>query len=228
MRGDERGSVLPLMVVAVLLMGAIVVLIGRLGAAATDRAGARAAADAAALAGAADGEDSARALAAANGAEVIRFEVKGADALVEVRRGGARAVGRARRSAGEVGGRADGDGGAGAATGSVAGHGGLGRGAGSGGGTGAGGGDGAGTGAGAGLGDDRLAPAMRAALGRAGQLLGDEVPVTAVHPPGLAVDVPPAIVDYLAGVAPSAGLCRPSADTRPTLFEVCQTGGGDP
>jgi hypothetical protein len=171
------------MVVAVLLVGGIVVLIGRLGAAATDRARARAAADAAALAGAADGEASARTLAAANGAEMTSFELRSADALVEVRLGGARAVGRARRSAGDLGG--------------------LGS-------------------------DDRLAPAMRAALGRAGQLLGDEVPVTAVHPPGLAVDVAGAIVDQLAGVAPSAGLCRPDADRRPTLFEVCQVSAGGP
>ncbi|HVF14176.1 MAG TPA: pilus assembly protein TadG-related protein [Acidimicrobiales bacterium] len=187
MARDERGSVLPLMVVAVLLVGAIVVLIGRLGSAATDRAAARAAADAAALAGAADGEASARELAEANGAELTSFEVKGADALVEVRLGAARAVGRARRSAGGMGAAAAGGGG-----------------------------------------DERMAPAMRAALGRAGQLLGRDVPVADVQPPGLAVDVPTAIVDQLAGVAPSAGLCRPNAESRPTLFEVCHVGGGDP
>ncbi len=181
MSRDERGSVLPLMALAVVLMGVIVVLIGRLGAAATDRAAARAAADAAALAGAADGEASARELALANGAEVIHFEAKGEDAVVEVRLGSARAVGRARRSHRVLGGRGD---------------------------------DGAGS----------QAPAMRAALGRAGQLLGEEVPVTGVHPPGLAVEVPPAVVDRLAGVAAAAGLCRPSADARPTLFEVCQAG----
>jgi len=191
---DERGSVLPLMILAVALAGATVVLIGRLGVAATDRAAARAAADAAALAGAADGEAAARALAAANGAELTRFETTGTDALVEVRLGTARAEGRARRSHGASGGSA-----------------------------GAGGGGAAGPGV-----DARLAPAMRAALGRAGQLMGGDVPVTGVHPPGLAVDVPAAIVDRLAGVAPSAGLCRPSADTRPTLFEVCQAGSGGP
>ncbi len=186
MTRDERGSVLPLMVVAVLLVGAIVVLVGRLGAAAAQRAAARAAADAAALAGAADGEGSARELAQANGAEVTRYEVEGSDALVEVRLGGARAVGRARRSSGSLGGRERGGGGEGPA------------------------------------------PAMRAALGRAGELLGDDVPVTAVHPPGLAVDVPAAVADLLAGVAPSSGLCRPDAEHRPTLFEVCQTAAGDP
>jgi hypothetical protein len=81
-----------------------------------------------------------------------------------------------------------------------------------------------------GRGDDGtgVAPAMRAALGRAGELLGSDVPVAVVHPPGLAVDVAAAVVDRLARVAPSAGLCRPRADTHPTLFEVCQAGGGDP
>jgi len=77
-------------------------------------------------------------------------------------------------------------------------------------------------------GDGGMAPALRAALGRAGELLGDDVPVTVVHAPGLAVEVPAAIVDYLARVAPSAGLCRPDAGSRPTLFEVCQSAGGDP
>ncbi len=181
-RRDERGSVLPLMVLAVAVIGGIVMLVGRLGVAATDRAAARAAADAAALAGAADGEGSARELAAANGAAVTSFEVRGADAIVEVRLGTARALARARRSHGNPGGG----------------------------------------------GGSNVAPAMRAALGRAGQLLGEEVPVAGVHPPGLAVEVPAAVVERLAGVAPAAGLCRPSADTRPTLFEVCQAGEGDP
>ena len=185
--GRERGSVLPLMALAIVLMGAAVLLIGRLGVAATDRAGARSAADAAALAGAADGEDAARSVAAANGAEVTGFEAPGSDALVEVRRGSARAVARARRSQGVLGGR-DGDGGP----------------------------------------NDGMAPAMRAALGRASDLLGEEVPVSGVHPPGLAVDVPAAIAERLAGVAPSAGLCRSEADAHPTTFEVCQPGADGP
>jgi len=187
MKKDERGSVLPLVAVAVVLMGAIVVLVGRLGTAATDRAAARAAADAAALAGAADGEGAARDLAAANGAEVTRFEATATDAVVEVKLGTARAVGRARRSQGELGGR---------------GEGGFGRGG--------------------------VAPAMRAALGRARDLLGEEVPVASVHPPGLAVDVPGPFVDRLAGVAASAGLCRPIVESQPARFEVCQPGTAGP
>ncbi len=66
---EERGSVLPLMAVAIVVLGGAVLLVGRLGVAATDRAGARAAADAAALAGAAEGEGPARELAAVNGAD---------------------------------------------------------------------------------------------------------------------------------------------------------------
>jgi len=186
MTSDERGSMLPLLAVAVVALAGAVLLLGRLGVAAADRAAARSAADAAALAAAADGDGAGRGLAAANGAEVESLDIEGTDALVAVEVGTARAVARARREHGAVGGRA-----------------------------------------GAGV-DERLAPAMRAALGRAEQLLGDEVPVTEVHEPGLAVDVAAAVVERLAGVAPSAGLCRPTADTRPTLFEVCRGGGDDP
>lgn len=181
----EQGSVLPLMAVAVVLVAGSVLLVGRLGLAAADRAAARMAADAAALAGAADGEASAREVAGTNGATVEDVSMEGNDSLVEVEVGTARAVARARRTKGALGGR-----------------------------------DGAG--------DDRLAPAMRAALGRAEQLLGEEVPVTHVHDPGLAVDVPAAVADRLARVAPSSGLCRPDADTRPVRFEVCPGGEGDP
>jgi hypothetical protein len=175
------------MALAMVVLGGAVLLIGRLGVAATDRAGARTAADAAALAGAAEGEGPARELAAVNGAEMRSFEAEGTDARVEVELGTARAVARARRSHGAPDG--------------------LHRGA---------------------LDDERLAPAMRAALGRAGQLLLDDFPLTAVHPPGLAVEVPAAVADRLAGVAPSAGLCRPDPDARPTLFEVCRAGDDGP
>ncbi len=185
MSSDQRGSVLPLMAVAVVLAAGAVLLLGRLGVAAADRAGARKAADAAALAGAADGEQSAREVAGANQAVVDQVSIEGSDALVTVQVGSARAVARARRSHGALGGRD-------------------------------------------GVGADRLAPAMRAALGRAGQLLGQEVPIAEVHPPGLAVDVAAAVVERLAGVAPSAGLCRPDPDTRPARFEVCQAGDADP
>ncbi|HEX7277128.1 MAG TPA: pilus assembly protein TadG-related protein [Acidimicrobiales bacterium] len=185
MTRDQRGSVLPLAALLVVVLGGAVLLVGRLGVAAADRTRARMAADAAALAGAADGDGAARGVADANRAGVASVSIQGTDARVEVEVGAARAVARARRSHGALGGRT-------------------------------------------GVGDDRLAPAMRAALGRAEQLLGEEVPLAQVHQPGLAVEVPAAVVERLAGVAPSAGLCRPDADTRPTRFEVCQAGEGEP
>jgi hypothetical protein len=94
-----------------------------------------------------------------------------------------------------------------------------------------------------------LAPAMRAALARAAQLLGGPVPVTSgfrsatdqrrlwlgratnrypvappgasMHERGLAVDVPAAFADRLATVGAGAGLCRPYPATDPVHFELC-------
>jgi hypothetical protein len=65
------------------------------------------------------------------------------------------------------------------------------------------------------------APALRAVLARAAQLLHTEVPVTAVRDDGLAADVRSDFVDRLRAVAPQAGLCQPEPSSRPTLFEVC-------
>ncbi|HZN13651.1 MAG TPA: hypothetical protein VFB78_05245 [Acidimicrobiales bacterium] len=65
------------------------------------------------------------------------------------------------------------------------------------------------------------APALRAVLARAAQLLGHEVAVRTVHAGGLAIDVAPDAVDELRSVAASAGLCQPSPSARPTYFEVC-------
>ena len=211
MEERERGSTVPLLAVAVVLVGMMVMGLGRIGAAGAARATARTAADAAALAGAADGRAAAEALASANGAELLSYEGIGLDTRVTVRVGPAQAVGRARRG------------------------GGLGAGAGPGGGaTGAVGG---------------LAPAMKAALARAEQLLGEPVPVvsgyrsperqaalwanrgsnpypvappgSSMHEKGLAVDVPLAFVPRLAAVAAQAGLCHPHADD-PIHFEVCR------
>lgn len=96
---------------------------------------------------------------------------------------------------------------------------------------------------------NELAPGLRAALARAGQLLGEPVPVTSgfrstdeqrrlwdrrvanrypVAPPGtsrhergLAVDVPANLAERLAAVGPDAGLCRPFPTTDPVHFELC-------
>jgi hypothetical protein len=89
--------VLPLVALATVMAGGGVLVLGRLGEAAVARAGARTAADAAALAGAADGEPAARDVAAANGATMLRYEALGQDTRVTVRLGRAEAVGRARR-----------------------------------------------------------------------------------------------------------------------------------
>ena len=94
-----------------------------------------------------------------------------------------------------------------------------------------------------------LAPGLRAALARAGQLLGTAVPVTSgfrsaedqrrlwvgrpanpypvappgtsMHERGLAVDVPAAFADRLAAIGREAGLCRPYPVTDPVHFELC-------
>ncbi|HUS60560.1 MAG TPA: pilus assembly protein TadG-related protein, partial [Acidimicrobiales bacterium] len=67
METNERGQVLPLMALAVLIAGGATVGLARIGEAAIMRARAQTAADAAALAGAVDGRTSASRLAADNG-----------------------------------------------------------------------------------------------------------------------------------------------------------------
>jgi hypothetical protein len=208
---SERGSILPFVALAMVLAGVCIVLLARVGGAATARAGARNAADAAALAGAAEGRAAAVALAQANGAELLSYSEQGLDTLVRVRLGPAEASGRARRS-GDRGGGPGGSGGSGGANG--------------------------------------LAPAMRAALARAEQLLGQPVPITSgfrsteqqaalyanradnpypvaapgtsMHERGLAIDVPADFVPRLLAVAPRAGLCHPYPVDDPIHFEVCQ------
>lgn len=208
---SQRGSILPFVALGMVLAGVCMVLLARVGGAATARAGARNAADAAALAGAAEGRAAAVALAQANGAELLSYSEQGLDTLVRVRLGPAEASGRARRN----GDRDDGTGGSGG-TGPTAG----------------------------------LAPAMRAALARAEQLLGQPVPITSgyrstaqqaalyanrannpypvaapgtsMHERGLAIDVPADFVARLLAVADKAGLCHPYPVDDPIHFEVCQ------
>lgn len=94
-----------------------------------------------------------------------------------------------------------------------------------------------------------LAPAMRAAVARAEQMLGRPVPITSghrsraeqaalwaargrnrfpvarpgfsKHERGLAVDVPESFVPTLLRVAAAAGLCRPYPAADPVHFELC-------
>ena len=100
MRTEERGSAVPLIVLVVIVAGGAIVLLGRIGGAAVDRAAARTAADAAALAGAAEGHAAARAVAAADGGQVVSYRELGTDTEVRVQVGQAQALARAQRSAG--------------------------------------------------------------------------------------------------------------------------------
>ena len=180
----ERGQVLPLVAVVMVVAGGLCLVVGRIGGRAVGEAQAATAADAAALAGAGAGPKAASRSAAANGATIVHYEADGADTRVRVALdGGAKASARARRRGGQI---------------------------------------------------DGPAPALRAALARAAQLLGAPVPMVpaapnevlagdaaARHARGLAVDVAPSTVAALAPVAAAAGLCRPYPEEHPVHFELC-------
>lgn len=85
---DQRGQVVPLAAVMLLVMGALALGLVRLAATASDVAAVQAAADAAALAGVDGGEAGARRLAAANGAELVEYRERGEVVSVVVRRDG--------------------------------------------------------------------------------------------------------------------------------------------
>jgi hypothetical protein len=172
-RFDERGSAVPLIAVLVLVAGGAIVLLGRIGGAAVDRASARTAADAAALAGAAEGREVARSVAAADDGRIESYRDVGLETEVRVRVGQATAMARARRDSGSGG--------------------------------------------------NGQAPALKAVLTRAGQLLGQAVPVQSVvasssGQPGTAVVVSPDVATRLASVGRQAGLCQ----VQPLIFEVCR------
>src|SRR5437588_10535782 len=99
----SRGSALPLLVLGVLMAAGAILLLGRVGGAAVDRASARTAADAAALAGAAEGRASASSVAAADGGRIESYRELGVDTEVRVSVGGATAVARAPRTSGDTG-----------------------------------------------------------------------------------------------------------------------------
>lgn len=100
----ERGQVLPLVLVIVLVVAGGLLLLARLGARAAAQARAQVAADAAALAGAAEGRAAAEALAVANGAELESYDEAGTRVRVVVRAGGARAAAVAERTDASEGG----------------------------------------------------------------------------------------------------------------------------
>ena len=96
----ERGSVLPLVALLVVVAGGLCVALGRLGGDAVEAAQARTAADAAALAGAAEGEAAARAVAEDNGAVLVVYFEDGLDVEVRARVGHAEVGARATRTGG--------------------------------------------------------------------------------------------------------------------------------
>jgi D-alanyl-D-alanine carboxypeptidase len=178
-----------------------------------DRARARTAADAAALAGAADGEQTARQVAAANGADLLEIERSGDEVVVQVRVGDVDAYARARathrsaafgtdRSVAGVGGRR-----AGLAPAMLAA---LAR------------------------ADGLLGRPVTVVSGlrtraqqealwerRATNPYPVARPGTSDHERGLAIDVPRQEIDDLLRVAPAAGLCQPLPVTDPVHFIVC-------
>ncbi|MFP5378123.1 MAG: hypothetical protein ACLGIO_15255, partial [Acidimicrobiia bacterium] len=98
MRGRERGQVLPLVTVVVLVVGVACLAVGKRGGRAVEEARAAAAADAAALAAAA-GPAAGEELAEANGTRLAGLETAGADTRASVEApGGATATARARRA----------------------------------------------------------------------------------------------------------------------------------
>ena len=204
----EQGSTLPFIALTIVLVGVIVILLGRMGGAATSRAGARNAADAAALAGAAAGRSAADELARANGAELLDYKEIGNDTEVRVRLGPAEAVGRARRTGGRGGGGA----GAGVTKGLAA-----------------------AMRAALARAEQLLGRSVPITSGyrsteaqaqlyanRASNPYPVAAPGSSMHERGLAIDVPADFVPRLLEVAPKAGLCQPYPADDPIHFEVCR------
>jgi hypothetical protein len=93
----DRGQAVPLVLGVVAVAVVVLLALVPLARASQQRAAARTAADAAALAGAAEGEEAAREVAAANGAELVSWRSAGRDVWVVVVLGQARAEAKARR-----------------------------------------------------------------------------------------------------------------------------------
>jgi hypothetical protein len=202
--GRQRGSIVPLVALLVVLAGAVAIGLGRLGAHAVEAGRARTAADAAALAGAAEGIGAARAVAAANGAVLVDVEDGGEGFRVWAEVGGAVASSAAVREGG-TGGTAAGR--VGLQPEMVA----------------------ALAKAEALLGT--AVPVTSGWRSRAQQhalwarRTTNPYPVarpgTSAHEAGRAVDVARSFVPRLAEVAAAAGLCRPLPRSDPVHFELC-------
>lgn len=102
-RRGERGQVVPLLAVLLVLAGLVGMGLVHLAGAASDRARAKAVADATALAGAGGGRDAAQEVAGANAAELDHYRTDGFDVIVVVTLDGHTATARARWSPEVVG-----------------------------------------------------------------------------------------------------------------------------
>ncbi|HEV2768408.1 MAG TPA: M15 family metallopeptidase [Acidimicrobiales bacterium] len=197
------------MAVLVMATGGLCLGLGRLGGQAVAAARGRTAADAAALAGAAEGEETARAVAEANGGALVDFTEEGAEVQVRVRVGGSDAVARAER----VGAAASAGGAVGAAGLTPEMQAALAR-------------------AEAALGgpvpitSGWRSPAAQRALyaNRARNPFPVARPGTSAHERGEAVDVPRSFAPRLAAAGPAVGLCQPLPRTDPVHFELCRRG----
>ncbi|HEV7886862.1 MAG TPA: M15 family metallopeptidase [Acidimicrobiales bacterium] len=211
-RDRDRGQILPLVALLILTAGLAVLLLARLGGAASARAQARTAADAAALAGVLYGRSAAASVAEANGARLVRFEARAGQAFVRVTLGQATATARARRTRSRPSsheGRAP----AGRTGLAPALQAALAR-------------------AAALLG--RAVPVTSGYRSTAEQARlwarrdGNPYPVarpgSSAHERGLAVDVPRSFVPFLLAVARQAGLCQPYPAADPVHFELCAAG----
>lgn len=206
-QSDDRGQATSLLLAAVGLTTVILLGLGPMGRALTDRVQARTAADAAALAGAAEGEAVARAMAQANGAELDSYTARGDEVVVKVTVAGVSAFGRARREEVAVG-VAERSGLAPEMLAALAVADDL-------------------------LG--RPVPVASGFRSRAQQEALWErrsvnpypvaPPGRSLHERGLAVDVPRDFVDDLLSVAEMAGLCQPLPTTDPVHFVVCGSDG---
>ncbi len=201
----ERGQALPLVLVALVLAGAVLLAVGGLADRAIADARARTAADAAALAGAAEGEVAARVVAEDNGAIVVGWAEAGGQVRVEVEVHGRHAVAAAERTGpppGAAGGPTDG------LTPELL--------------------------AAIARAEARLGRAVPITSGwrspaqqqwlwdhRATNPYPVAPPGTSKHERGLAIDVARWFVPDLLTVAAEAGLCHPLPATDPVHFELC-------
>ncbi|HEC10521.1 MAG TPA: hypothetical protein ENI86_13320 [Acidimicrobiales bacterium] len=208
-RGSEKwtasGQVTPLVAMAVLLVGLLLVGLGRMAATAVAAAQARTAADAAALAGAREGPAAARELAVGNGGSVVAFDRGPEWFEVTVRVGNRTARARAHREP-PAGGTGERSGLAPAMLAALARADQL-------------------TGTTVPVVSGYRSRARQAALwaNRESNPYPVAPPGRSRHETGMAIDVPLLFVPRLVAVAADSGLCHPLPESDPVHFVVCQS-----